>query len=184
MDNRPAHTVTLDDFIGEGDICHDLVLNDSDRCMIPVGSVDLSRILSPLDILPGLVEEDDVEDYRIAPLLRSATDFALLKKDEDGRWETVGQYADDALLVEPDHRRRRLGACLVLVAAEARGGLPKAREYTLDGFRTHLRAHRLAVDLALQQGWSVPSEVLLCYPTLVDPALDQALDEAHGVALP
>jgi hypothetical protein len=125
--------------------------------------VDMDTLQSVEELTGG---ETDIPDYGVARF-RNGMDVVFLLQCGDGDYEPVGQYVSSTVNIVPAHRGKGLGPLLVLAAAAARGGIPNTGDYTRDGHKAHLKAHRLAVTWALRQGHDVPDEVLADYPDIV-----------------
>ncbi|WP_316186692.1 MULTISPECIES: hypothetical protein [unclassified Bradyrhizobium] len=77
----------------------------------------------------------------------------------DGSWVCVGHYVDDTIQLDVSVRGMGLAEELVLRCVEHRHSLPLTTGFTNRGFRLLRRAHRLAVERALQAGLPVPQNV-------------------------
>lgn len=99
--------------------------------------------------------------FATAPIQRGRVDFAhqlLLHLLPDGTWEPVGCYMDDSLGLKASVQGRGLSTELILRCSLHRP-VPKARKMTDEGFGALARAHRIAVQTAVDAGLPVAADV-------------------------
>jgi hypothetical protein len=99
--------------------------------------------------------------FATAPIRRDAVDFAhqlLLHLRPDDTWEPVGCYMDDSLGLKASVQGRGLSTELILRCSLHRP-VPTVRKMTDEGFGALARAHRIAVQTAVEAGLPVPAEV-------------------------
>ena len=114
----------------------------------------------------SLVPLTDRPKYATAMLkgARSMEDQVLLVREGNG-WRCIGHWARDTITIHPDFEHQGLGTELFLRVVEHRQ-LPLTSNFTQAGFDLTRRAHRIAIEWALECGLTVPNRVRAEYPDL------------------
>lgn len=83
--------------------------------------------------------------------------------------DVVGGVSEMNFFILPEHRSKGLGAAALLRAFDDEIKDPEARGHRLSpaGRRTRICVHRMAVERAIEEGLTVPEEVLKDYPQFV-----------------
>lgn len=99
--------------------------------------------------------------FATAPINRGKVDLAhqlLLQLRPDETWEPVGCYMDDSLGLKALIQGRGLSTELILRCSLHRP-VPKSRKMTDEGFGALARAHRIAVQTAVEAGLPVATDI-------------------------
>lgn len=98
----------------------------------------------------------------------------------------VGGMKDGNTYVDRTWRGKSLGTAIILAAFEA--GVKNARTFSFfskHGFESRKKAHRLAIERAINEGINVPENVLKDYPDLQEKNMNSSLNydvDADAVA--